>query len=194
MKWLVSCFEPFESAKSNSSAIVCSELRKLDLPDIQFVEPLPVTFADCWPRLQAQIGEVDGILALGQAEGRRRISLECIGLNWIDARIPDNNGEQPRLVKVSEGPEVLWSQIPWDRIGESEVFERSYSAGTFVCNQILYQINKWARNNGKLGGFVHIPVLASQTEVQLGNSPKMEDRVAVEGLATILRFLTELKP
>jgi pyroglutamyl-peptidase len=194
MKWLVSCFEPFDSAKTNSSEILWRELHKMPWGGlVRFSGPLPVTFNGAWPALKREIGDVDGVLALGQAEGRKRMSLECLALNWVDARIPDNSGAQPRLERVGEGPDVLWSQIPWSRLGENELFDRSYSAGAFVCNHIMYNVVKWARDNGKLGGCVHIPVLTSQKDPQFDTRVKMDDADALSGLKSILEFLTELK-
>jgi pyroglutamyl-peptidase len=194
MKWLVSCFEPFDNATSNSSEILWRRLQKFSWGEsVRFAGPLPVTFAGSWPGLRREIEDVDGVLALGQAEGRKKISLECLALNWVDARIADNAGEQPRLKKVGEGPDVLWSQIPWAQLGENELFERSYTAGTFVCNSLMYDVVKWAQENRKLGGFVHIPLLESQSEVQFEKMAKMNDHKAVEGLEAILRFLAGLK-
>lgn len=193
MKWLVSCYEPFDNAETNSSQILCEQLQRRGMKDVRFVGPVPVRFADAWPYLKREIQDVDGVLALGQAEGRRKISLECIALNWIDARVPDNAGVQPRLVKVTDGPDVLWSQIPWANLGQNEMFERSYSAGTFLCNHLMFNVVDWARENGKMGGFVHIPVLACQAEQKFADVVKMEDADALKGLASILQFLTELK-
>lgn len=184
MKWLVTCFEPFAGAQTNSSQIACEELRKSEWSGrVQFYGPLKVTFKDSWTELERILkrDNVDGVLALGQSEGRTKISLECVGLNWIDARIPDNAGDKPSLKPILEGPNALFSNIPWARLGENEDWQRSYSAGTYVCNFLMFQILVWAKQNQKLGGFVHIPA-------------EMQSARAVQALSKILGHLCQLQP
>lgn len=184
MKWLVTCFDPFAKAETNSSEIVWRELRQREWGDqVEFAGPLPVTFAGCWPELKKILSDrtFDGVLALGQAETRNKISLECIALNWIDAGIADNAGEQPRLQPVrAEGAQVLWSPVPWADLGENELWSRSYSAGTFVCNALMYHLLYWAHGNNKLGGFVHVPLRT--------------DPDIVQAMDQILRYLCQLPP
>lgn len=193
MKWVVSCFEPFDKAQSNSSQVVWNHLKQLSWNGkVEFVGPLPVTFGSAWRKLESAVRDCDGVLALGQAEMRAQVSLECIALNWIDARIPDNEGAQPRLCPVRPGPEVLWSQIPWEKLGENEMWSRSYSAGTFVCNALMYEIVNWAKTNSKMGGFVHIPVVESQTDAQFQGMKKMSDAQALRACESVVNFLTGL--
>ncbi len=193
MKWLVTCFEPFDHAHSNSSEMVWQELKKRDWGgECVFLGPLPVTFGDSWTVLKEFLkdADVDGVLALGQAESRAKISLECVGLNWIDARIPDNAGVRPTMAAITPaGPAALRSAIPWAELGENEFWQRSYSAGTYVCNFLLFRILEWAEAQGKLGGFVHIPLLQSQTEAQFIGLPRMRDSDAANAVARILDFL-----
>lgn len=197
MKWLVTCFEPFDRAKSNSSEIVWRELKKRDWGgECEFAGPLPVTFQDSWAALQRLLEgrDVGGVLALGQAESRAQISLECVGLNWIDARIPDNSGMRPEMGPIrAPGPAALRCQIPWSEVGENEIWRRSYTAGTYVCNFLLYRILEWAEAQKKLGGFVHIPLLESQSEAQFTGMPRMADAVAADGMARILEFLRRMR-
>lgn len=197
MKWLLTCFEPFDQARTNSSEIVWRRLQATDWADeVLFLGPLPVTFQESWVRLEAELARnpVDGVLALGQAEGRARVSLETVALNWIDARIPDNAGLQPKMAPIdSSRPLAIWSNIPWAELGENERWQRSYSAGTYVCNYLLFQIMKWAEAEGRKGGFVHIPVLESQMETQFDSVPKIPDAHAAESLRLILNHLRGLR-
>lgn len=197
MKWLITCFEPFDRARSNSSQIVWNELRRREAPEkFKFYGPLKVTFKDSWAELEDVLKResVDGVLALGQAESRSKISLECVGLNWIDARIPDNAGEKPAVQAILEGPNALWSNIPWLELGENEDWQRSYSAGTYVCNFLLFQISAWALKNKKFGGFVHLPLVESQREAQFDGQPKMNDERAIQAMSRILNQLCQLQP
>src|SRR5579872_2573735 len=97
MKWLVTGFAPFAGASSNSSQIMVQRLRKMDWDGrVIFHEPVPVTFAGAWADVQKRLSpELRGVLCLGQSEGRTKISLECVALNWIDAGLSDNEGSQP---------------------------------------------------------------------------------------------------
>jgi pyroglutamyl-peptidase len=163
MKWLISAFEPFAGAPTNSSLQVLRELEARNSnPRLIFHSPVPVTFKDAWPNLRAKAEAVTGlagVLALGQAETRSRICLEYLSLNRIDARIRDNAGELPPLGRInSSGPDVLWSNIPWDEFQLTARTERSYSAGTFVCNALMFELMEWAKAHGKHAGFVHVPL------------------------------------
>jgi pyroglutamyl-peptidase len=195
MKWLVTAFEPFAGATTNSSLIVAEALRKREWSgQVDFFTPVPCRFADAWSAVRGQLKpEHRAVLGLGQAESRSRVGLERVALNWIDARIADNSGVTRDQARVQDGADMLWSPIPWERLEDSSLWERSYSAGTFVCNALMYQAVDWARQNGRLAGFVHIPLLESQTEPRFKGMPRMADQVAIDSAARILRFLTELE-
>jgi len=194
MKWLVTGFESFGGAHSNSSQILVQRLRLLDWGGrVVFHDSVPVTFGGAWSAVQKHLSpDLRGVLCLGQAESRARICLERVALNWIDARIPDNEGSRPAERPVQVGPEVLWSNIPWADFAMPSIVERSYSAGTFVCNTLMYQVMDWVTHERKLGGFVHVPVLTSQKDPQFKNSPRLADAEAEEALVQILQFLVKL--
>jgi pyroglutamyl-peptidase len=216
MKWLVTAFEPFGGAASNSSLIVANRLKQMDWNgEVEFFTPVPCRFEGAWEAVRAAVKpHHQGVLALGQAESRTRLSLERAGLNWIDARMADNAGRTPAQGRIENGEDLLWSPIPWDQLPESAEIERSYSAGTYVCNSLLYQMLNWssqqARSAGSsntivtqernqnerrtLCGFVHIPLLQSQAEPAFANyGARMADETAVQAMVRILKFLTELK-
>ena len=197
MKWLVCAFEPFNGATSNSSLKTLKRLSTHDWKgQVEFLPPIPVEFEGGWNFLENHLkaaGEFAGVLALGQAESRSKISIERVALNWIDARIQDNRGVQPAASQISsEGPEVYWSNIPWEAFELSKTVERSYSAGTFVCNEVLYRLMNWANKESRLAGFVHLPALVSQSEPQFVNSPRLNDQTAENEMVRILEFLVKL--
>src|SRR5277367_138686 len=116
MNWLVTAFEPFAQAKSNSSLIAIQELEKLDWQGrVKFHYPVPVTFKGAWLNVRdaiKQFSDIDGVLVLGQAESRSQISLERVALNWIDAGFADNAFDRPAERGIQSGPEIYWSNIP----------------------------------------------------------------------------------
>ncbi len=64
-----------------------------ELPEV-FLEVLPVEYEKSVDQMLSLIREIEPeiILALGQAEGRTKVSLERIAINLDAARIPDNGG------------------------------------------------------------------------------------------------------
>jgi pyroglutamyl-peptidase len=195
---LVTAFEPFDGATTNASLILLEKLKEMDWDGrVVFFGPVPVSFDDAWPLIRQEMErhpDLQGVLALGQAEGRSRISLERLALNWIDAGIPDNYGVMPVQQPVEEGaPDVLWSQFPWHELEKSPCWQRSYSAGAYVCNATMYHLLNWARKEDKAAGFVHIPALASQ-DADPGlhqHSPRMDDDLALQSLRRIIQFSLE---
>lgn len=197
MKWLITAFAPFGGAKSNSSLIVLEQLRARSLgPNFVFHAPVPVEFGGAWTSIQKILEEnpaIAGILALGQAENRSRLSLERVALNWNDARIADNAGNIPPQAPIlSGGVNMHWSNVPWEQFPLSSHTERSYSAGTYVCNEVLYRALDWALPQGKFAGFVHLPVLASQSDAALEKSPRIADDVAIGEMMRVLEYIKQI--
>ncbi len=197
MKLLVSAFEPFSNAKTNSSLILAENLARLNWHgDVQFHFPLSVTYSNAWNQLLQKIetdGPFDGIIALGQAETRTKISLERIALNWIDAKIADNNQHQIMNEKIDHGPDLLWSTIPWEQLELPPNCERSYSAGTFVCNHLMYQLLKWNLQHKKLAGFIHIPLTQGQ-EIDFSHQKTVPLNHLMDSMKLILHFILSLQP
>ena len=171
MKIIVTGFDPFGGEKINPS-IECVKA----LPEIEGVElirlELPTVFKESAKRLNEVINDVkpDAVLSVGQAGGRPGITMERIAINVDDARIPDNISQQPidEAIQV-EGEAAYFSTLPIKRIvkaiREAGISaEVSNSAGTFVCNHIMYQSLFAATKADKpfKAGFMHIPFIPEQ--------------------------------
>jgi pyroglutamyl-peptidase len=110
------------------------------------------------------------VLCVGQAGGRSAISLVRVGVNVADARIPDNAGARPVDVPVIPGaPAAYFAPLPVKAMAvalrEAGIpAEISYTAGTFVCNAVLFALcHRLAEQGSALpAGFVHIPYLPAQ--------------------------------
>ena len=173
MKIIVTGFDPFGGEKINPS-IECVKA----LPDIEGVEiirlELPTVFKESAIRLNEVIHEVnpDAVLSVGQAGGRPGITMERIAINVDDARIPDNSSQQPIDEAIQEkGEAAYFTTLPIKRIvkaiREAGIpAEVSNSAGTFVCNHIMYQALFAATKADKpfKAGFMHIPFIPEQTK------------------------------
>ena len=172
MKIIVTGFDPFGGEKINPS-IECVKA----LPEVEGVElirlELPTVFKESAKRLNEVINEVkpDAVLSVGQAGGRPGITMERIAINVDDARIPDNINQQPIDEEIQvEGEAAYFSTLPIKRIvkaiREAGISaEVSNSAGTFVCNHIMYQALFAATKADKpfKAGFMHIPFIPEQT-------------------------------
>ena len=172
MKIIVTGFDPFGGEKINPS-IECVKA----LPEIEGVElirlELPTVFKESAKRLNEVINDVkpDAVLSVGQAGGRPGITMERIAINVDDARIPDNISQQPIDEAIQlDGEAAYFTTLPIKRIvkaiREAGISaEVSNSAGTFVCNHIMYQSLFAATKADKpfKAGFMHIPFIPEQT-------------------------------
>ena len=172
MKIIVTGFDPFGGETINPS-IECVKA----LPEIEGVElirlELPTVFKESAKRLNEVINDVkpDAVLSVGQAGGRPGITMERIAINVDDARIPDNISQQPIDETIqTEGEAAYFTTLPIKRIvkaiREAGISaEVSNSAGTFVCNHIMYQALFAATKADKpfKAGFMHIPFIPEQT-------------------------------
>ena len=172
MKIIVTGFDPFGGETINPS-IECVKA----LPEIEGVElirlELPTVFKESAKRLNEVINDVkpDAVLSVGQAGGRPGITMERIAINVDDARIPDNISQQPIDETIqTEGEAAYFTTLPIKRIvkaiREAGISaEVSNSAGTFVCNPIMYQSLFAATKADKpfKAGFMHIPFIPEQT-------------------------------
>ncbi len=128
----------------------------------------------------------DVILCIGQAGGRSGVTPEVVGINLREARIPDNAGNQPENVPVVENaPAAYFSTVPVRAMVASirdagVPAALSYSAGAFVCNDVLFSLLHAYDGTQTKVGFVHVPFLPEQAKE---NAPSLP-------LADIVRALT----
>ncbi len=133
---------------------------------------VPTVFQKSISVLKEYIEELNPemIICIGQAGGRPDITIERIAINIDDARIADNEGNQPVDVPVvEEGAIAYWSTLPMKAIvkrlqEEGIPASVSQTAGTFVCNHLFYGLmHELEKHDKKIkGGFIHIPFLPEQ--------------------------------
>lgn len=172
MKILVTGFQPFggesvnpsfEAVKLMPNTIAGAEIIKADLPVVfgLAIEELDKLIAKHNP---------DAVLCTGQAGGRTHMGVERVGINCDDGRIPDNAGYQPKGVPTVEGgPDAYFATLPIKAmVANMKKYlvpaEVSNTAGTYVCNHILYGCLHLLATKypGKRGGFIHVPYLPEQ--------------------------------
>ena len=177
---LLTGFDPFGGDTLNPSWLIAHALDGQTIAGHRVVATqLPTEFTASLPRLQALLAQHQPAITicLGQAGGRAALSIERIGINVDDARIPDNTGAQPiDQPVVPGGPAAYFASLPIkamlravQRAGIPA--EVSQTAGTFVCNHVLYGLMHLLATghgaSGGRGGFIHVPWLPDQGQPHL---------------------------
>lgn len=172
MKILITGFDPFDKDVINPAYEAVKKLPDT-IKDAQIIKlEIPTSFERSEKAIEDAIEKYnpDVVLSIGQAGGRNEITVEKVAINLIEARIKDNDGNQPLGTPVREdGETAYFTNLPIKgmvaHIKENNIPATiSYTAGTFVCNSvmynILYLINKKYPN--LKGGFIHVPFLPEQ--------------------------------
>ena len=192
---LITGFDPFGGASVNPAreAVMALPdvvgdyaLTKLEIPTVFGLAAETVLQA-------AEILCPDVILCVGQAGGRASITPEVVAINLREASIPDNAGNQPKNMPVVENaPAAYFSTLPVRAMAEGVKAagipcSLSYSAGVFVCNDLLYTLLHHYDGTDTRVGFVHIPYLPEQAGEGVASLP-LED--AVRGLTAAIQALS----
>lgn len=177
-KWmktiLVTGFTPFDGEEVNPSweavkalpdEILGVTIEKMEIPTVYGRSADAVLE---WVRMH----QPQAVVLVGQAGKRAHITPERVAINIDDARIPDNDGNQPVDQPIVGGArEAYFSTLPirqmvaaMEAVGVPA--QISNTAGTFVCNHVMYRLLHEADGMAKpfLTGFVHVPYETSQVE------------------------------
>ncbi len=165
-KILVTGFKPFFSEKINPSEKLALELEKTNSNIKSLI--LPVEYLNSFEILknEIQIYKPDHLMMLGQAAGRKNICLEKIALNWAQSEQSDEAGFLVKPGSILQGqPLALMSKFPIEKIyfelqKQQQPAEVSFSAGTFVCNDLYYRTLSNFENLKSV--FIHVPLLPEQ--------------------------------
>ncbi|PEY65985.1 pyroglutamyl-peptidase I [Bacillus thuringiensis] len=170
---LLTGFDPFGGESINPAWEVAKSLHEKTIGEYKIIsKQVPTVFQKSISVLKEYIEELNPemIICIGQAGGRPDITIERIAINIDDARIADNEGNQPVDVPVvEEGAIAYWSTLPMKAIVKRLQEEGipaavSQTAGTFVCNHLFYGLmHELEKHDKKIkGGFIHIPFLPEQ--------------------------------
>lgn len=223
MKILLTAFTPFDGEKINP-ALEAMKLVKDRLGNLEVVKiEVPTVFRKSIQVVTEAIEKEkpDFVLSIGQAGGREGITPERVAINIDDARIPDNEGNQPVDEPIfPDGANAYFSTLPVKAMVEAIRREGlpsslSNSAGTYVCNHLMYGVlyflnkNDCQVGNGHLqykdscllndgeekrqavkAGFIHVPYLPEQTKNQK-NLPSLPLLDMVRGLEAAICAIVE---
>ena len=194
-KLLITGFDPFggqsvnpswEAVKLLPDRIGIYELTKLQIPTV-FGKAAEAVLAE------AQALQPDVILCVGQAGGRSSITPEVVAINLREAKIADNAGNQPvNMPVVPGGPAAYFATVPVrDMVAAMEAAgfpaALSYSAGAFVCNDVLYSVLHTFRDSQVLAGFIHVPFLPEQAKEGVPSMPLEQIAAALEAAIGVLK-------
>ena len=196
MKILVAAFDPFGGETINPALEAVKLLQStLEGEPVVTVE-IPTVFHHSLKVLKEKITEEDPsiVLVVGQAGGRAKISVERVGINIDDARIPDNHGNLPvDQPIVPGGPGAYFSNLPIKAMAENIrragiAAEVSNTAGTFVCNHILYGLLHYINTEKPdlRGGFIHVPYIPEQV-TDKNTQPSMKLKEITKAIEAALR-------
>ena len=199
MKILLTAFDPFGAESVNPASLAVAqvtapqgiELIKLEVPTV-FGESI---------RIAAESIEVHRphvVLCIGQAGGRSAVTPERVAINLMDAAMADNRGLIPVDQPVIPGGEnALFSTVPVKAMvsairAAGVPAQLSNTAGTFVCNQLLYGVLHLCKEKypDTRAGFIHVPFLPQQVENRPG-VPSLPLSQMVAALQAVLSLFAE---
>lgn len=207
---LLTGYEPFDDFETNPSETIARRLDGEEVADRRVdAEVLPVEFDAAVEVLAQTIDDrdPDAVVATGLAAGRPAVSVERVGINVDDARgTPDNADADPENVPIDPGgADAHFATLPVTRIVERlldrEIPSRlSNTAGTHLCNHLLYSTRAYAEREGLdlPVGFVHLPA-TPEVAVRQADEPARGDRVGasmpislqLEAVRTVLAVTAE---
>lgn len=196
MKVLISGFEPFGNDVINPSIEAVKLLDDIiDNKQVIKIE-IPVVAHESLRVLEQAIDEhkPDYVICVGQAGGRKDITIERIGINIDDYRIADNKGNTPVDEPIYiDGEDAYFTTLPIKKIitelnAKNIAASISNTAGTYVCNHVTYGVQYYIRkhNLSCKSGFVHIPFIPEQNHPEHSS---MELSLIAEGLACIITHI-----
>lgn len=208
---LLTGFAPFGGEALNPSWEVARALR--DAPpegvDLAVVE-LPIHPRDAREGLRSvwRSRTFDAWVGLGQAGGRAQMCVERVALNLFQDRPEraDAGGEGSEERIVEDGPDAylcaVYAQALAAAIRSSGApASVSYSAGTFLCNQVLYamehelrQPRAAAERPRQRAVFLHLPYIPEQLGDKPATTPSLPLATQLAGVRAALEWLRAQAP
>jgi pyroglutamyl-peptidase len=138
------------------------------------------------------------VVCLGQAGGRTHMSVERVAINVDDARADDNAGAKPIDEPIAaNGPAAYFSTLPIKAMKRAmreagAPAEVSNTAGTYVCNHLMYGVLHFLSGSGNpaRAGFIHVPYAVEQVAARPGLASLSIDTMAAGVQAAIAAAAT----
>lgn len=197
MKVLITGFDPFggesvnpafEAVKLLPEQIAGADIMKLEIPTVFSKSAVAVEEG-------IQKYQPDIVINVGQAGGRSCVTIEKVAINLAEARIPDNDGEQPMDVPLQEdGETAYFATVPVKAMVQNVRNHQlpchiSYTAGTYVCNAVMYNVLYMTKKKypNIRAGFIHVPYATEQVV----DKPNGTVSMSLETIAKSLEYCIE---
>lgn len=203
MKILITAFDPF-GGESINPALEAVKLMKDEISGAEIVKLMvPTVFGKSIDKTVEAIEKEnpDVVLNIGQAGGRFEITPERVAINVDDARIKDNEGNQPIDKAIYEdGQPAYFTSLPVKAMvkeikSAGLPSSLSNSAGTFVCNHLMYGTLYYISKNKKdiRAGFIHVPFTPEQVANRPSPAPYMSTADIARALELAVKAIVENK-
>ncbi len=167
---LITGFDPFDGQAVNPSWAAVEALPDIIGPYRLVKLQLLTEYGKAAQTVLAKAAECNPhvILCVGMAGGRKAVTPEVIAINLREASIPDNAGvKYENTPVIPDAPAAYFATLPVREmvraIREQGIpTSLSYSAGTYVCNDLLYTLLHHCKDTSTQVGFVHVPFLPQQ--------------------------------
>lgn len=166
-------FGKFKKHKVNPSEIIAMKLNHDTVLGEEIVSySIPVSYRKVIKTIPEIILNHEPIvfIGMGLAGGRPNITLERVAINVMDTESPDVDGFAPSDQRIfDDGENAYFSTLPLKKLIKKLRENRipamiSNSAGTYVCNTLMYTSLYTISKHGlsTLAGFIHLPFLPEQ--------------------------------
>lgn len=201
MKLLLTAFDPFGGETVNPAL----EAVKLVADQIGNVNVVKLEVPTVFRKSIATVAEAiekekpDVVLCIGQAGGRYDLTPERVAINLDDARIKDNEGNQPiDTVIFEDGEPAYFTTLPIKAMVQSIraagiPASVSNTAGTFVCNHLMYGVlyTLAKKYPGVRGGFMHVPFIPTQVVNRPTPAPSLSMELIAKGIEAGILAIAE---
>ncbi len=191
---LITGFEPFGGEKVNPAweavKALPDTIGRWQLYKLQ----VPVVFGVAGETVLNKAAEVqaDAVIAVGMAAGRPAVTPELVAINRRYADGPDNAGQRFCDTPCdANGPNAYFSTLPVRCMAEAIRKKGlkaavSTTAGTYVCNDLMYALLRAYENTAVRAGFIHVPCLPEQAGDKYPSMTKEEIAMALEAAIAVL--------
>ncbi len=201
MKILLTAFDPFDGESINP-ALESIQLLPGRIGNIEIIKlKVPTIFGKSIDIVNAAVEreQPDAVLCIGQAGGQYDLTPERVAINIDDARIKDNEGNQPIDQPICpDGAPAYFSTLPIKAMVKNIraagiPASVSNSAGTFVCNHLMYGLlhTLSCRYPHIRGGFMHVPYTPGQVVKLSSPAPCLSARDIATGIEAALMAIAE---
>jgi len=181
---LITGFESWALYTPNPSQLIAENLSNIEINGAKVVSIIvPVLWGEAVDFITQAIIDFEPDIVISIGTGMiDSIHVEKIGKNLKSCREPDNEGKIFLFRRIDpHGPFLRFSNLPISnivrKINRADIpAERTYNAGSFICNEVFYGVlNFIDRKDLSIdAGFIHVPLLSNQDP---DNGMELEDMI-----------------